>query len=74
MTAVEYRLPIGTVVLNKRQPGCIELEQEAEALAAGKPAVLDVMVDPKALVMPPEISLAQAANFGLAKIREALLR
>lgn len=113
VTAVKYRLPIVTVVLNNRELGFIKLEQEAkglpswgtdlvnpdfaavaeasggfgrrveapeemgealaEALAAGKPAVLDVMVDPKELVMPPEISLSQAANFGLAKIREAFL-
>ncbi len=42
-----------------------------QALDAGRPAVVDVAVDPDALIMPPKISLSQAMNFGLAKIREA---
>ena len=44
-----------------------------EAFAGDQPAVIDVMVDPNALIMPPEIRLSQAVNFGLAKIREAFL-
>lgn len=43
-----------------------------EALAARRPAVIEVAVDPDALIMPPKIKLGQAANFSLAKIREAL--
>lgn len=43
-----------------------------EALEAGKPALIDVKVDPDALVMPPKVTLSEAMNFGMAKIREAL--
>ncbi|MGK2925770.1 MAG: thiamine pyrophosphate-dependent enzyme [Lysobacterales bacterium] len=43
----------------------------SQALASCKPSVLDIVVDPDALIMPPSISVKQAANFGLAKIREA---
>lgn len=42
-----------------------------DAFAQGGPALLDVMVDPDALIMPPKIGLSQAMNFGLAKICEA---
>ena len=42
-----------------------------EALAQDGPALLDVMVDPDALIMPPKVGLSQAVNFGLAKVREA---
>jgi len=42
-----------------------------QALASKAPTVIDIAVDPNALIMPPKISLSQAANFGLAKIREA---
>lgn len=42
-----------------------------DAFAQDGPALLDVMVDPNALIMPPKIGLSQAMNFGLAKIREA---
>lgn len=42
-----------------------------EALEARRPTVIDIAVDPKALIMPPKVSLSQAMNFGLAKIREA---
>lgn len=44
----------------------------ANALAADKPVVIDVAVDPDALIMPPKITLNQATHFGLAKVREAL--
>ncbi len=43
----------------------------AQALASGKPAVIDIAVDPDALIMPPKVSMSQAMNFGLAKVREA---
>ncbi|MEQ9209983.1 MAG: thiamine pyrophosphate-binding protein [Pseudomonadales bacterium] len=42
-----------------------------EALAENRPAVIDIFVDPDALIMPPKISLSQAMHFGLAKVREA---
>jgi hypothetical protein len=34
--------------------------------------LLDVRVDPKELIIPPRITLEQAANFGLAKVKEFL--
>lgn len=42
-----------------------------EALGARRPAVIDIAVDPDALIMPPKVSLSQAMNFGWAKMREA---
>ncbi len=45
----------------------------AAAFADERPSVIDVAVDPDALIMPPEIDLATAARFGLAKLREAFL-
>jgi len=111
VTAMQYGLPIVTVVLNNAKLGFIRLEQEAKglpdwgtdltnpdfaavaeacggwarrveapedledavraALAQPGPALLDVVVDPDALIMPPKIELAQAARFGLARLREA---
>ncbi len=41
------------------------------ALDAGGPVVIDVAVDPDALIMPPKIGLEQAIKFGMAKVREA---
>jgi len=41
-----------------------------KAIATGKPAVIDVVVDPEALIMPPEIKLSQAVGFTLSKLRE----
>ncbi|RMH47134.1 MAG: hypothetical protein D6686_13455 [Alphaproteobacteria bacterium] len=43
-----------------------------DALAAGRPALLDVAVDPDALIMPPKLELGQIARFGMARLREAL--
>ena len=43
-----------------------------EALAGDRPAVIDVIVNPDELIMPPRITIEQAASFGLAKIREFL--
>lgn len=43
-----------------------------EAIATRRPAVVEVMVDPDELIMPPKISLEQAVNFGIAKVREVL--
>jgi len=41
-----------------------------KAIATGKPAVIDIVVDPDALIMPPEIKLSQAVGFTLSKLRE----
>lgn len=43
-----------------------------EALASDRPSVIDVTVNPDELIMPPKITLEQAASFGLAKVREFL--
>ena len=43
-----------------------------EAFASDRPSVLDVQVEPNELVLPPKITLEQAANFGLAKVKEFL--
>ena len=42
----------------------------AEAIASGQPCVLDVLVDPDELIIPPKITLKQAYQFGVAKTRE----
>lgn len=44
----------------------------SEALAETGPAVVEVVVDPNALIMPPTINMSQAYHFGLAKLRELL--
>jgi len=43
-----------------------------KAMATDQPTVLDVRVDPGELILPPKITLEQAANFGLAKLKEFL--
>ena len=43
-----------------------------EALASDRPSIIDVVVNPDELIMPPRITLEQATSFGLAKIREFL--
>lgn len=45
-----------------------------QALAAKTPTVINVIVDPDELIMPPKISVSQAVKFGLAKIRETFGR
>ena len=42
-----------------------------QAFDARRPVVVNVSVDPDALIMPPKIELSQAMKFGMAKIREA---
>lgn len=41
------------------------------ALASNRPAIIDIAVDPDALIMPPKVGVSQALHFGLAKVREA---
>lgn len=43
-----------------------------DAFAHPKASVVEVMVDPQALIMPPKISAEQAVKFGIAKAREFL--
>jgi len=44
----------------------------SQALAETGPVVVEVVVDPNALIMPPTINASQAYHFGLAKLRELL--
>jgi len=60
----------GALGLSVTKPGDLDAAL-AQALAANRPAVVNVTVDPDALIMPPKIDLSQAMNFGMAKIREA---
>ena len=41
-----------------------------DALAARKPALIDIVVNPDTLILPPDIKLSQTIHFGLAKLRE----
>jgi pyruvate oxidase len=41
-----------------------------QAIAAARPTVIDIAVDPDALIIPPEIKLPQAVGFTFAKLRE----
>ena len=43
-----------------------------KAFASEKPVLLDVRINSKELILPPRITLEQAANFGLAKIKSFL--
>jgi len=43
-----------------------------QAIAAPDPAIVDIIVDPDELILPPRIGVKQAFNFGLAKVREVL--
>jgi len=44
----------------------------SKALASRRPAVVDIMVDPDALILPPKLSLSQSVGFAWAKVRETL--
>ena len=41
-----------------------------KALKANRPCLLDIEVDPNALIKPPEINASQAVNFTMAKLKE----
>ncbi len=43
-----------------------------QGLKSPVPFVLDVMIDPAAMLIPPKITFAQAASFAQAKVQEAL--
>ncbi|WP_297731105.1 thiamine pyrophosphate-dependent enzyme [uncultured Maricaulis sp.] len=43
-----------------------------DAFNQTKASLVEIMVDPDALIMPPKISAEQAINFGIAKTREFL--
>ena len=60
----------GGVGFTVKQPG--ELEPAiSKALDSRVPAIIDIMVDPDALIMPPKVELAQAFGFALSRVREA---
>jgi thiamine pyrophosphate-dependent acetolactate synthase large subunit-like protein len=42
----------------------------AEAYAHAGPAIVDVVIDPDILPLPPRITLSQAVGFGTAKVKE----
>lgn len=66
---VEIAEASGGVGIRVEEPA--ELKSAFEkALASDKPALVEVVVDPKELIMPPKITLDQALNFGLAKAKE----
>jgi pyruvate oxidase len=44
------------------------------AVAADRPALLDVQVDPDELILPPKVSVGDAVNFAVAKVREIVNR
>jgi len=44
----------------------------AQGLNSPVPFVLDVMIDPGVMLIPPKITFAQTANFAQAKVKEAL--
>lgn len=44
----------------------------AQALAGDVPYVIDVTVNPEELILPPKITVQQAYQFGIAKVRELL--
>ena len=44
-----------------------------EAIASTKPFIIDAIVSPGELTMPPSIKLDQAYGFGISKVKEALI-
>jgi thiamine pyrophosphate-dependent acetolactate synthase large subunit-like protein len=68
---VAFAHACGGVGFHVEEPSQIAPTLE-KAFASGKPSLLDVKVDPKELIIPPRITLEQAANFGLAKVKEFL--
>ncbi len=68
---VAFAHACGGVGFRVEEPAEISVALE-KAFASAKPSLLDVRVDPKELIIPPRITLEQAANFGLAKVKEFL--
>ncbi len=68
---VAFAHACGGVGFRVEEPAEISTALE-KALASKKPSLLDVRIDPKELIIPPRITLEQAANFGLAKVKEFL--
>lgn len=68
---VDLAKACGAAGFRVTEPGKLE-STLTEALAETGPALVEVVVDPDALVMPPTIKASQAYHFGLAKLRELL--
>jgi pyruvate oxidase len=66
----EFAEACGGLGLRVEEPESIRPSLE-KAIASNRPAILDIVVDPDQLIMPPKIEVRHAVNFGLAKIREA---
>ena len=66
---VEFARSCGGIGMRVESPDEIDGALE-EAFSSNRPSVLNVLVDPTELIIPPKITLEQAANFGLAKIKE----
>ncbi len=47
-------------------------ETYEKAIAMDKPTIVEIAVDPDELIMPPKITVEQALNFGIAKVKEVL--
>ncbi|MDZ7768798.1 MAG: thiamine pyrophosphate-dependent enzyme [Woeseiaceae bacterium] len=60
----------GALGISVTDPGDLDAALQ-QAFDAHRPVVVNVSVDPDALIMPPKIELSQAMKFGMAKIREA---
>ena len=112
MTAVQYEMPITTVVFNNSKLALIKMEQEEEglpefattllnpdfaavaramgaegwrveqpedldsalaaAIASDRPAVVDVVINPEEVTMPPKIEPGYVYRYAKAKAREIL--
>jgi len=60
----------GALGISVSDPGDLDAALQ-QAFEARRPVVVNVGIDPDALIIPPKIELSQAMKFGIAKIREA---
>jgi len=60
----------GALGISVTDPGELSAALQ-QAFDVRRPVVVNVSVDPDALIMPPSIELSRAMKFGMAKIREA---
>ena len=67
----EYARLCGGEGYRVSEPGDLE-EALSRAMNSNKPAVVDVLVSPDELPMPPRIGLDQAVGYGVAKAKEWL--
>ena len=67
-----YAIACGGEGIKVREPAEFESSLK-QAYASQKPVILDVMVNPDELLMPPKIGPAQAWGFSVAKIKEVFV-